>query len=82
MMVIIWMITNTILSFVMSTVGSSVGSAVHDAVDAMANYVWLKPEEGYFLDYPEDKNQETNMETVIYRLKKISEDDRRNKNNR
>lgn len=81
-MVTIWMITNAIMAFVMGSVGSSVGQAVYEAIKAMADYVWLKPEEGYFLDYPEDKNQETNMETVILRLKKISEDDRRNKNNR
>ena len=81
-MTTIWMITNAILAFVMGSVGSSVGQAVYDAVKAMADYVWLKPEDGYFLDYPEDKDQETNMETVILRLKKISEDDRRNKNNR
>lgn len=81
-MVTIWMITNAIMAFVMGSVGSSVGQAVYEAVKATADYIWLKPEEGYFLDYPEDKNQETNMETVILRLKKISEDDRRNKNNR
>jgi hypothetical protein len=81
-MTTVWMITNAILAFVMGSVGSSVGQAVYDAVKALADYVWLKPEEGYFLDYPEDKDQETNMKTVILRLKKISEDDRRNKNNR
>lgn len=81
-MTTIWLITNAILAFVMGSVGSSVGQAVYEAVKAMADYVWLKPEDGYFLDYPEDKDQETNMETVILRLKKISEDDRRNKNNR
>lgn len=81
-MTTVWLITNAILTFVMGSVGSSVGQAVYDAVKAMADYVWLKPEEGYFLDYPEDKDQETNMKTVILRLKKISEDDRRNKNNR
>lgn len=79
-MVTIWMITNAIMAFVMGTVGSSVGQATYDAIKAMADYIWLKPEEGYFLDYPEDKNQETNMETVIYRLKKIS-DERHIKNN-
>ena len=79
-MVTIWMITNAILAFVMGSVGSSVGQAVYEAVKAMADYVWLKPEEGYFLDYPEDKDLENNLETVISRLKKISEDDRRNKN--
>lgn len=81
-MTTVWLITNAILAYVMGAVGSSVGQAVYDAVKAMADYVWLKPEEGYFLDYPEDKDQETNMKTVILRLKKISEDDRRNKNNR
>lgn len=81
-MTTIWLITNAILAFVMGSVGSSVGQAVYEAVKAMADYVWLKPEDGYFLDYPEDKDQETNLETVILRLKKISEDDRRNKNNR
>ena len=81
-MTTIWLITNAILAFVMGSVGSSVGQAVYEAVKAMADYVWLKPEDGYFLDYPEDKDQKTNMETVILRLKKISEDDRRNKNNR
>lgn len=81
-MTTIWLITNAILAFVMGSAGSSVGQAVYEAVKAMADYVWLKPEDGYFLDYPEDKDQETNLETVILRLKKISEDDRRNKNNR
>jgi hypothetical protein len=81
-MTTVWMITNAILAFVMGSVGSSVGQAVYEAVKAMADYVWLKPEEGYFLDYPEDKDQENNLENVISRLKKISEDDRRNKNNR
>ena len=82
-MTTIWMMTNAILAFVMGSVGNSVGQAVYDAVKAMADYVWLKPEEGYFLDYPEDKDQEeNNLGTVISRLKKMSEDDRRNKNNR
>ena len=81
-MTTIWIITNAIMAFVTGAVGSSVGQAVYESAKSIADYVWLKPEDGYFLDYPEDKNQETNMKTVILRLKKISEDDRRNKNNR
>ncbi len=76
-MTTVWLITNAILAYVMGAVGSSVGQAVYDAVKAMADYVWLKPEDGYFKDYPEDNEKETTLRTVLTRLKNISENDRR-----
>ena len=76
-MTTIWLITNAILAFVMGSVGSSVGQAVYDAVKSVSEYVWLKPEEGYFLDYPEDNRRENTVTTVLNRLKNISENDRR-----
>lgn len=76
-MTTVWLITNAILAFVMGTVGSSVGQSVYDAVKALADYVWLNPEDGYFKDYPEDNEKETTLRTVLIRLKNISEDDRR-----
>lgn len=70
---IAWLMTNAIIGFCVSEVGSSVGAAVYEMVKNVSNYVWLKPEEGYFLDYPDDPEKETNLRTVIKRLQVMAQ---------
>lgn len=66
-------ITNAIVGFVAAEIGSSVGNATYALVQAIARYVWLRPEEGYFLDYPEDAGEPTTLRTVMKRLKKMQD---------
>lgn len=54
----------------MSNIGSAAGACVYEAVKRTAEYVWLKPEEGYLKDYPEDQDKETNLRTVLKRIGK------------
>ena len=65
-------LTGAIISYCASQMGSSVGAATYEILKKISNYVWLKPEEGYFLDYPEDPERETNLRTVLKRLSIIS----------
>ena len=70
-------LTGAIVSYCASQMGSSVGAAVYDIIKHVADYVWLKPEEGYFLDYPEDPEKETTVKTVMKRLKIIMQHEKR-----
>lgn len=70
-------LTGAIVSYCASQMGSSVGAAVYDIVKHVADYVWLKPEEGYFLDYPDDPEKETNMRTVMKRLQIMMQHEKR-----
>lgn len=68
---VIWLMTNAMISYCVAQVGRSCGAASYDVLKHIANYVWLKPEEGYFLDYPDDPEKETNLRTVRKRLKRM-----------
>lgn len=75
-MSIVSVITTAIISYVAGEIGSSVGQATYSAIKCVADYVWLDPEHGYFLDYPEDPEKTTTLRTIKKRLAamKSSED--------
>ena len=69
---ITWVITGAIVSYCASQIGGSVGAASFEIIKKISNYVWLKPEEGYYLDYPDDPdNGKKDLRTIIKRLKRM-----------
>lgn len=59
---------NATVTFVSGAISTTVGHAVYDHLHRRANYLWLDPEHGYFIDHPEDDRKENTLSNIIHRM--------------